>query len=300
MPDPTTREVLRLATARLTLAGIDSARVDAELLLAHALQVRRSRLITIETITPDQASAFASLIARRFRREPLQHIVGTAPFRYLELEVGPGVFVPRPETETLVELALQFIEARQAENPDHRVRVVDLCTGSAVIPLAIATEAKNVDVIAIEREQAAYDWATRNIANYQAKIDETGSTLKLLLADAADAANLVERPVDVLTSNPPYVPDEGRPLDPEVRDYDPPTALYGGDDGMDVVRLVVAAAETLLTPGGLLLIEHSDAQGPAGHNGGVPAIAATPAFHSIQDHKDLTARPRVTAARRTP
>lgn len=295
MPDPTTREVLRLATARLAGAGIDSARADAEILLAFALQISRGNLITVETLTVEQASTYSGFVARRCRREPLQHIVGTAPFRYLELEVGPGVFVPRPETETLVDLALEFIRANQ---DGQRLRVLDLCTGSAVIPLAIATEARNVDVFAIEREPAAYEWAQRNVAKYQAEIDAAGSTLTLLLADAADAPTLIGNQVDVLASNPPYVPVEGRPLEPEVRDYDPHTALFAGDDGMDVVRLVVAVGSELLKPGGLLLIEHSDAQGVDHPTGGVPAIVEAGEYAGVADHKDLTGRPRVTTATR--
>lgn len=270
--------------------------------MAHMLGVSRGQLVTRLSLNPAQASEYDELVARRALREPLQHIIGQAWFRYLTLAVGPGVFIPRPETETLVELALGELTRLRRATPDRISKVVDLCTGSAAIPLAIATEAERVEAYGVELSADALRWATRNVASHQDAILAAGSSLTLLEADATAAAEAladVLGAVDVLTCNPPYIPDAAIPRDQEVRDFDPNIALFGGVDGLAVVRAVIDQAAQLLVVGGYLLIEHGDEQGVAAGELGVPQLLeSSPDFTQVQDHFDLAGRPRVTSARR--
>lgn len=265
---------LAQATARLRAAGLASPDVDARILWEE---------------DPDN---FTDNVARRESREPLQHILGKAWFRYLELRVGPGVFVPRPETELLVDAALAHLATRSAPV------VVDLCTGSGAIAISIATESR-ADVTAVELSEDAFRWASENVQRAQDQIAGAGSSLGLLNADARDLTRL--RPdlvgqVDVLTCNPPYIPDDAIPRDPEVADHDPPVALFGGPDGLDLIRDLMAPMAALVKSGGWVLIEHADVQGGAD---GVPGVlAAAGEFVEIEDHRDLTGRPRYTSARR--
>jgi len=240
---------------------------------------------------------FETLIARRASRVPLQHLVGEAPFRHLVLQVGPGVFVPRPETETVAEFAIRKLR----ENSEERL-AVDLCSGSGAIALALATEVPGSIVHAVEREDAAVVWTRRNIDALHNELVAANSQVVLHHSDATTVhehllANLNGR-VDVVVSNPPYIPAAALPRDPEVREFDPPAALYGGSDGLDVVRGIVHAAWSLLRPGGALVIEHSDQQGEAAAEHGVPHVVRAMGFADVADHVDLAGRDRVTTARR--
>ena len=294
----TLRDVLVDGERRLARADVPSPRVDAELLLAHVLGVPRGRMFLSDPIDPTDAMRFEALLVKRSARVPVQHLLGEAPFRHLTLEVGRGVFVPRPETEGVAEVAIRALEADSQE-----CLAVDLCTGSGAIALAIATEVPHSIVHAVELEESAFDWATRNLAAQQEAVSTAGSRVELHRGDATVAhlgplASLVGR-VDVVVSNPPYIPVAAVPREPEVRDYDPPRALYGGDDGLDVVRGVVEAAAALLRIGGTLVSEHSDQQGEAGGEHGVPFVVRQHGgFVEVVDQPDLAGRDRVTVARR--
>ena len=273
------------ATETLTAAGIADARVDAELLLAHMLGVGRGELqaAALRGDTLDEASdaRFRELVARRASREPLQHITGTAPFRHLELRVGPGVFVPRPETETLVQIALDALLAAASPSPI----AVDLGTGSGAIALALATEAPHSRVFAAENAVDAFVWAKENFADVGAE----NATLAFI--DLARAFPDLDGMASVVVSNPPYVPDAAVPRDPEVRWFDPPTALYGGADGLDIVRQVSATALRLAHPGGIVAIEHGESQGAE-----IRELLSADGWRAPATHTDLTRRDRVTTA----
>jgi release factor glutamine methyltransferase len=265
------------AAATLAAAGVASPRHDAEELAAHVLEVPRSRLVLLDRLPAGAAGRYRELVEQRAARVPLQHLTGVAGFRRLDLAVGPGVFVPRPETEVLVEWALARLR------PDDLV--VDLCAGSGAIALAVADEAPGVTVHAVEREQDALAWAARNV-------EKTGLPVTLYRGDVADPGVLAELAgtVDLVTANPPYVPVGGQ-VEREVAEHDPPAALWGGDDGLLTVRAVERAAARLLRPGGLVAVEHAEVQGEV-----VPAVFRH--WADVEDHRDLTGRPRFTTARR--
>lgn len=291
------RSALIDATQRLTASGIESARTDAELLLCHVLGISRVHLLTLQDITREQRLQFEGLLSKRMSRHPLQHLTGKAPFRYLELAIGPGALVPRPETEVVVEAAIRHLRTLPA-----RTRVLDLCSGAAPIALAIATEVADCDVTGVEKFEAAQAWGRRNAAVFAPQVEAKGSTLTLLDGDVTDAQLYIPfaSSVDVVISNPPYIPDGMVPRDPEVSLHDPREALFGGNDGMDVIRPLLDGAAVALKPGGLLVIEHADAQGEAAGAAGLPAlIRAHPGFTDVTDHTDLTNRPRYTTAVRT-
>lgn len=292
---PSVGSLLAESQARLAAAGVASPGNDARLLLGDLLGCMPNQLDPAGIVGADDAQRFVDMVDRRCGREPLQHILGKSWFRRLELEVGSGVFVPRPETEILVDLALGQIRGMQCPT------VVDLCTGSAAIALSIATEA-TADVVAVEIDDDALRWAVRNLGRYSTQIDARGSSLVLVQADACsisdDRPDLIDQ-VDVLTCNPPYIPTNAVPRDPEVQLFDPPVALYGGPDGLDLVRLIADQALLLVRVGGLVLIEHGDEQGGMG---GVPEVlvnrvADRRRFSEIRDHHDLNGRPRITSAR---
>lgn len=290
------RDLLVDGERRLARAGVASARNDAELLLAHVLGVPRGRMFLSDEADEAVALRFEALLVKRAARVPVQHLLGEAPFRHLVLQVGPGVFVPRPETETVADLAIRALRA------DHEERLaVDLCTGSGALALALATEVPHSVVHAVELEQAAFDWARRNVEAQERALSAAGSTVVLHHGDATRAheeslAALVGR-VDVVVTNPPYIPDDAVPRDPEVREYDPPRALYGGPDGLDVVRGLAVAAAALLRPGGTLVVEHGDAQGERAGELGVPHVLREHGgFVRVTDQVDLTGRDRVTLA----
>jgi release factor glutamine methyltransferase len=274
------------AAGALAAAGVASPRYDAEELAAQVLGLPRSRLALAGPMTAAQRARYAELVDQRAARVPLQHLTGVAGFRRLELAVGPGVFVPRPETEVLAGWAVGV--ARGLPAP----LVVDLCAGSGAVALAVAQEAPAARVHAVERDPHALAWARRNAAARAAAGDPP---VTLHHADVADPDLLADLAgaVDLVTANPPYIPD-GATVEREVAEHDPPAALWGGPDGLAVVRAVERAAARLLRPGGRLGIEHADVQGAA-----VPALLArTGAWTEIADHPDLAGRPRYTTARR--
>ena len=275
------------AARRLAEAGVESPRVDAELLLAHVLGVPRGRLLTLDEPAGDDAARFAELVGQRADRVPLQHLTGRAAFRHLELAVGPGVFVPRPETEQVTGWALERLAG--LDGPI----VVDLGSGSGAIALSIAHEHPAARVTAVERDPGAIAWTRHNA---MARVAAGDTAIGVVAGDMTDPALLSELDgrVDVVVSNPPYVPNGAR-VPREVADHDPPLALWGGPDGLAVVRGLLVTAARLLPPGGWLGIEHADQQGTA-----LPAVVrAHGAFTDVEDHPDLAGRPRFTTARRS-
>jgi len=283
---------------RLAARGIDSPRVDAEVLVAHVLGVPRARLALAARVSESQCAELWALVDRREAREPLQHLTGTAGFRRLDLAVGPGVFVPRPETEILVEHALCAIDAARADDPGRPVRVAEFGAGSAAIALSLATEASDVHIQAVEISPEAMTWAAMNVATQRSALLRSRSTVALVLADAGDPG-MVAGPVDLVVANPPYIPDGAVPRDPEVRDHDPALALFGGPDGLDAVRRWIDTAADVLRPGGGLLIEHGDEQGETGKDASMPGLLRQdPRWSRVSDHPDLGGRPRVTSATR--
>lgn len=254
--------LLRDVAEQLRAAGVGSPQADARQLIEHV----SGRRTPDPVLTAGQAATLRTLVDARCRRVPLQHLTGSAGFRYLDLEVGPGVFVPRPETEVLVDIALQT-EFGTA---------VDLCTGSAAIALSLATET-GARVTGVEIDPLALQWARRN----------AGDRVELVHADVCGADLSDLGPVDLVVSNPPYIPDAMVPRDAEVALHDPPIALFGGQDGLDVVRCVVKQALRLLRPGGRLLIEHGELQG-------AEVRALLGGFHEVRTWPDLTGRPRVS------
>jgi release factor glutamine methyltransferase len=294
--------VLREAAARLGAAGVAGPRADAELLAGFVLNLSRGEVQAAALrglrLRPGLAAALADAVAARAQRVPLQHLTGRAPFRGLELQVGPGVFVPRPETELAAGLAVEeaarcATHLRPTGMPEPLV--VDLCTGSGAIALAVATEVPGVRVVALELDPQALAWAERNRAALPGAV---AARVELRAGDAVSAdtgvlADLAGR-VDVVVANPPYIPSGARPVDPEVAEYDPPAALYGGgDDGLDIPRGVIRAAAGLLVPGGLLVMEHADIQGPV-----TRTLAGGPRWAEVATRTDLAGRPRVLLARR--
>ena len=260
--------------------------MDAELLLAHVLGISRTALLTLSDVPDAAESRFATLVAQRADRVPLQHLTGRAPFRFLELAVGPGVFVPRPETEQLAGWAIEALAGAAAPS------VVDLGSGSGALALSIAHEAPAARVIAVERDPDAVAWTRHNAAG-RAQAGDT--PVVVMSGDMTDPGLLreLDGTVDLVVSNPPYVPD-GAVVPREVADHDPPLALWGGPDGLDVVRGLLVTAARLLRPGGQLGIEHADQQGSA-----LPALVrAHGGFTDVEDHPDLAGRPRFTTARR--
>ena len=279
------RSLLGCATERLAAAGVPSAASDARLLLAHAWEVSVGELQRRQVLGQQPgdgvAAAFEELVGQRLARIPLQHLTGTAPFRGLELRVGPGVFIPRPETEMLVDLVLAEIAGREGAS------VVDLCTGSGAIALAIKHEAPAASVAAVELDPMAHAWATRNA-------ELLGLEVSIELGAAQDSLAGREGMLDVVASNPPYIPVGMEPIDPEVRDHDPAVALYGGsDDGLRIPLEVADRAAQLLRPGGLLVMEHADSQGDS-----LPAALARHGWAEVADRADLAGRPRTVTARR--
>ncbi len=276
---------VRAATARLRACGVPSPEVDAVALAAHLLgtgpgEVRRR--MVLGTPAP---GGYDDLVDERSHRVPLQHLTGRAGFRRLEIEVGPGVFIPRPETEAVAGIAIDHVRSVLAAGTPAPV-VVDLCTGSGAIALSVKDEVPAADVHAVEIAELAHGWAARNV-------EVTGLEVDLVLGDALTAFPDLEGRVDVVVANPPYIPVGQEPVDPEVREHDPEAALYGGSaDGLALPRLVAARACDLLRCGGVLVMEHADSQGHS-----LPAaLRRTGEWTDVVDHPDLAGRPRATVA----
>ncbi len=283
------RAMVEGAARVLAEAGVASPRHDATELAAHVLGVARLELAVPPPLPAGFAAEYAGVVDRRRRREPLQHIVGHQGFRYLTLQVEPGVFVPRPETEVVAQAAVD--EAARLVAAGGSPVVVDLCCGAGGIALAVATEVPRARVAAVDASPAAVALTRRNGAASGA------AGLRVEQGDVRDAGLLadLDGTVDVVVSNPPYIPPDAVPVDPEVRDHDPDLALYGGGvDGLDVPRAVLVAAGRLLAPGGLLVMEHAEVQDAAAR----AAAHATGLFTDIGTRADLTGRPRMLLARR--
>lgn len=288
-PDLTIRSVLDALAQRLASAGILDSHVDAELLVGHVLDLGRGELAAQSaldrSITSAQHQLISELGARRASREPLQHITGHAYFRNLDLAVGPGVFVPRPETELLAQMVIDHV--RSLAPGDTPPLVVDLGTGSGAIAISVATEVPYAEVFAIEKSPDAHKWTARNV-------ESSGATnLTLILGDLADALLDLDGRFSVVVSNPPYIPVDAIPRDPEVRLFDPELALYGGADGLDVVRILDGVARRLLQPGGMLALEHGELQGEE-----IATILRTSGWRAVATHRDLLGRDRYTTALR--
>lgn len=260
---------------------------DAELLLGHVLGITRGQVqakaVTGAAVSPDDRIAFVEAVERRAAREPLQHITGLAPFRSLELAVGPGVFVPRPETEFVAQIAIDALRAVASPQPC----AADLGTGSGALALALATEVPHAAIWAVENSPQAFVWARENANRIGA------ANLQLVFADLVAALPELDGTLDLVVSNPPYIPDDAIPRDPEVRLYDPAAALYGGPDGLDVVRGLSQRALALLRPGGTLVIEHGELQGAE-----LRALLDADGWRATATHRDLLGRDRATTALR--
>ena len=294
------RDVIADGQRRLASAGVPSPDTDAMLLAAYVKGVPRGRLLLHDRMDQTERTSYERLLTRRMARVPLQHLIGTAPFRNLELEVGPGVFIPRPETELVAQAGIDALRAL----PSEERRAVDLCTGSGAVAFALATEAAPAQVVAVEVDDAAVTWTRRNADALREAIESAGSRVDVVQADARTCAgdggplSGLRAKAAVVTMNPPYVPSGARVRDPEVRDHDPALALYGGTDGLDVIRGAIGTAAALLQPGGLLVIEHSDEQGEEAEEGVPALLVADGRWRDVADHRDLARKPRFTTATR--
>lgn len=279
--------LLSESTGLLARAGVPSPDVDAELLVGFVLGMSRgevqAKAITGTPTSERDARTIVELVERRATREPLQHITGRAPFRSMELAVGPGVFVPRPETEQVAQFAIDALRAAATPSPIG----VDLGTGSGAIALAMATEVPHARVFGVENSAEAFPWTTRNFR------DSGAANATPLFADLAMALPELDGTVAVVISNPPYIPADAIPRDPEVRLFDPAHALYGGADGLDVVRQVSQTAKRLLHPGGTLVLEHGELQAAE-----IAALLAADGWRAIASHPDFLGRDRATTALR--
>ncbi|OBH64379.1 protein-(glutamine-N5) methyltransferase, release factor-specific [Mycobacterium colombiense] len=273
------RRAIDDAAATLAEAGIDSARWDAEQLAAHLAGTDRGRLTLLDSPGEEFFGRYRDVVAARSQRVPLQHLLGTAAFGPVTLHVGPGVFIPRPETEALLEWAV-------AQQLAPRPVIVDLCTGSGALAVALAHHLPDARIIAIDNSDAALEYARRNAR---------GTAIELLRADATEPALLAELDgrVDMVVANPPYVPD-GAVLDPEVAQYDPHQAVFGGPDGLAVIAPLVRLAGRWLRAGGLIGVEHDDTTSAQT----VELLSRTQSFEDVRARRDLTGRPRFVTARR--
>jgi release factor glutamine methyltransferase len=280
------RSLLDQATSRFEAAGIETARVDAELLAGFVLGCSRGELQSAliadsVKVALEQLQTLEALFARREAREPLQHLTGEAHFRNITLSVGKGVFVPRPETEWVTQFAVDATKASAAPEP----LVFDLCAGSGAIGLAIASEVPHAKVVAIEKSVEAFAYAA---VNYKKLAPQNGTAL---LGDLSEAPSEFDGLADVVISNPPYIPNQMVPIYPEVALHDPGLALYGGDDGLEVIRVVSQTAKRLLRPGGTLVIEHADMQGEA-----VRHLLLKDGWRQVRTHQDFNGRDRTATA----
>lgn len=277
------RDLLANWTSKFSAAGIEAAATDVELLLGFVLGKTRGEIqaaaLSDQSISATQLIEFEHLAQQREIRRPLQHLTGVAHFRQIELAVGEGVFVPRPETELIAGVGIEFARTTATPNPV----VVDLGTGSGAIALSVAYEVANAKVFAIEKSPEAHSWAALNFEKFE--------NAELRLGDLADAFNELNGSVDAVLSNPPYIPVDMVPIDPEVHLHDPDLALYGGVDGLDIVRLAERTARRLLRDGGLFALEHADIQAAA-----ITELLLAKGWHSVTSLKDFNGRDRVVTA----
>ncbi|WP_207782096.1 N5-glutamine methyltransferase family protein [Phytoactinopolyspora limicola] len=279
------RELISAAEQRLAQGEVPSPRHDAETLAAHVLSVDRTQLVTVVDVPPSFPAAYSAAVGRRVKREPLQHITGVAHFRYLTLQVGPGVFVPRPETELTAGAAIEA--AREVIAADRVPVVVDMYAGSGAIAISVARELRPVVVHAVESDDDAVEWLRRNAAGASVVVhhDDVGGI-------AERSMSMLHGEVDVVVANPPYVPVGATIRDPEVVEHDPGVALWSGADGLDAMRVLESVAARLLRPGGVVIAEHADEQGTS-----APGVfMATGRWSDVVDHPDLNGRPRYLTA----
>lgn len=284
-------DVIRDAAVQLREAGIETPEHDAKLLLADAAGVElrdvdKALLMGEELGTAEQLARFQSMLARRAKREPLQYITGHAPFRYLDLKVGLGVFIPRPETETVVQAGLDWLTEHGMIHP----RVVDLCAGSGAIGLSVVSEVPGSQVWAVELSPNTAEWTNKNLAETAKRYPSIASNYQLEIADATSLATLaqLDGTIDIVITNPPYVPESDVPEQPEVRDWDPELALYGGSmDGTLIPERIIERAYRLLKPGGALVMEHDVTQGDR-----LVAYAKAAGFTTASTGRDWTGRDR--------
>lgn len=271
---------LARASTRLDEAGVASPATDARALLMHATGFTATELLVAAEVDEASVARFDELVERRCRGVPLQHLTGRVWFRNIELAVGPGVFIPRPETELVAQAVID--EARRLASP----LVVELCAGSGAISAAVRDEVPGVRLVAVEREPEAAIWLRRNLP----------AEAEVIEADMAAPLPHLESHVDVVVANPPYIPwSQSHTLPAEVRDHDPQAALFAEDDGMGAIRVVISVAQRLLRPGGLVVIEHGDDQAPA-----VLAELEQAGFGLVCAHRDLTGRTRFATGRSMP
>lgn len=299
-------ELVRSASAMLRASGVDTPEHDAKLLAAEVFgvdlqTVDKAMLMGSETSELAKQGAkqsgedaalkrFHTMVDRRSKREPLQHITGHAPFRYLDLKVGPGVFIPRPETELVVQEGIEWT----TRHGMYRAKVVDLCAGSGAIGLAFATEVPGSEVWAVEKSERTAQWTRRNLDETTKRYPAIAGNYHLEIADATQmpTLNQLDGTIDIVLTNPPYVPLADIPQQPEVRDYDPDLALYGGSaDGTLIPERIISRASKLLKPGGLMVMEHDVTQGER-----LAAFARTCDFVDVVVHNDYTGRPRYLTA----
>jgi release factor glutamine methyltransferase len=275
--------LLQQSAAQLSQAGVLSPEVDSELLAAHCLGITRSELgvaIALNSEFPEEKiGAFSDGVSRRANREPLQHITGLAPFRHLELSVGKGVFTPRPETEQVVSFAMEKIASFE-----HPV-VVDLCSGSGAIALSCATERPGAKVFAVEKSKEAFEFLKHNSNKYGLGLGQLSNV------DLQDCLTEMESVADLVISNPPYIPNEAIPVDLEVQLHEPAISLYGGVDGLDVIRQILSKAKQLLRTGGLLVLEHADTQALS-----IRELLLAEGWINVNSRKDLAGKDRMISA----
>ena len=265
---------------------MDNPGGDTRQLLAHVLELEPGRLLLVDRISADARDRFLDLVSARAQRVPLQHLTGFAYFRHERIEVGPGVFVPRPETEVMTGWALDQLKvwAAAGEQP----LVVELCAGSGAISRSLVHELPGLRVHAVELSEDAALWAARNL---------TGTGVDLHVGDMATALPELDATVDLVIANPPYIPLEAyESVTPEVRDHDPMVALFSGEDGLDAMRVVARVAGRLLRDGGLVCAEHAEVQ----EQSAPTVFTASGLYASVRDHRDLSGRPRYVTATRRP
>jgi release factor glutamine methyltransferase len=276
-------ELLSESSSKLKEAGVISATVDAELIACYCLGISRSELAlmtaTNQEFPNDSLDSFQVALARRVDRQPLQHITGSAPFRHLELNVGPGVFTPRPETEQVVGFAMEKIANLQSP------LIVDLCAGSGAIAISLATEVLESKVFAVEKSEEAYGYLLQNAATYGL------SEENLRNQDLQNSLAELDGQADLVISNPPYIPNDAIPVDLEVQLHEPSMSLYGGADGLDVIRQISLRAKYLLKSGGLLVLEHADSQSRA-----IGKLLLAEGWLEIDARADLAGKERMISA----
>ena len=277
--------LLQQSAVQLSQGEVQSPEVDSELLAAHILGITRSELIVAIALSSDfpedKIAAFNVAVSRRAKREPLQHITGLAPFRHLELLVGKGVFTPRPETEQVVGFAMEKIAS--LENPT----IVDLCAGSGAISLSFVTERPGSIVFAVEKSQEAFEYLKQNSKSYGLELSQLSNV------DLQDCLVGMDSVADLVISNPPYIPSEAIPVDLEVQLHEPALALYGGADGLDVIRQILTKAKQLLRTGGLLVLEHADTQASS-----ITELLLAEGWIGVESRKDLAGKDRMISARK--